>query len=346
MEPMPKPTMFRCKKCGGLIVLPWSGAEKQRPPAEITCTYCGERFVDDGGQTDARPDTAWFETKYGIGLNEEQKEAVSWLKQTGRQDRFAGYDWLRLADEEIGDAQMRYIGSLTFLEELDLNNNEITDAGAGELAGLVNLITLGIGNNTITEAALPHISKLARLTELNLEGADLTDEGIDRLFPLTRLEKLNIRGTMVTEEGVLKLTKNLAALKVINIDTKGLHLYPLLKAGVLPLIDDVGYILNLSNQQLADEDLVHLQDMKRVIEIVLDNNQIHGEGLLYLKDLSNMGHLRLNNNPIGDDGLEYIKELKQLEFLSLWGTNVTDKGVRRLKRSRLRLNIDHPVLYR
>jgi internalin A len=323
---------LRCSKCGAHI--------KVDPSALIVqCPYCGADFIIPGTESD----TAWFEKKFGISLTPKQKEGVTWLKRTGRADRCIAGTWLRLADEEITDQDMRFIGTMTFLDELDLNNNGIHDAGIAELTEMALLVTLELGNNSVTPDGLTHIAKLTNLKKLNVEGADIGDEHIEHLMMLTKLAELNIRGTMITEKGILQLSK-LPDIQSITKDTEGLFMQPLLKAGVLPLIENVQLILQLNNQDITDEELVHLKGMKKLFSLDLKHNSIHGEGLLHLTGLD-ISHLNLQHNPIDDSGIQYIQALKKLEFLDIWWTNISKKGVRKLQRGRLGLQIDHSSKY-
>ena len=151
-------------------------------------------------------------------------------------------------------------------------------------------------------------------------------------------------GTLTTEEGILALTENIPNLLELQVETRGLFLRPPLVAGVLPRIKNVEWMLDLSNQQITDDDLKYVAELKELFSLNLNDNHIRGEGLLYLRDL-NLSHLDLNNNPIEDAGIEYILELKKLEFLKIWGTNITDKGAGKLQRKRIGMQIEHPVKY-
>lgn len=82
------------------------------------------------------------------------------------------------------------------------------------------------------------------------------------------------------------------------------------------------YKLNLSNNQLTDQDLEVLKDMKNLSFLRLDKNQIKGNGLQYLENLTSLKYLNLNFNPLTESAKGQVKRLSQVEKLYLWETGL------------------------
>ena len=75
--------------------------------------------------------------------------------------------------------------------------------------------------------------------------------------------------------------------------------------------------LNLSNTQITDADLVHLQTLSELKHIYLFNTPISDRGLVYLKHLKELEELSLARTAITDNGLSQLAELTRLETLDL-----------------------------
>src|SRR5262245_25515125 len=98
---------------------------------------------------------------------------------------------LSLKSTEIHDEDLRSVGKLTSLEQLDLEYTKITDAGIAHLVGLKNLRYLSIGGTRITDAAMKNIGRLTRLEELLLGGTNVGDAGMNYLCDLRSLRNLD-----------------------------------------------------------------------------------------------------------------------------------------------------------
>jgi Leucine-rich repeat (LRR) protein len=332
---MQEPIPLRC---------PFCKAHFKAGPSEskVTCTYCGE-LIDITGLPLFSPadlDYEWFEQQTRIQLTDDQKIGVTWLKKTGRAESINGFgDWLDLTDSEISDADMAYIGTMTFLRELNLGGNSITDLGLLEIIGLHKLTELSLTNCRITNDGVKVIGKMKELQDLDLEGTEVDDTGIESLLGLTCLSEINLRGTMVTEKSICKLAK-LPRIEEIRITPEFLNLYPLLKADVLPLINPVKTLCNLSGLGITDDDLVHLKGLEGLVELNLSNNQITGTGLIHLPAPEYFGHLNLSQNPISEEGLKVLKQMRHIKFLKLWKIPITKKQFKKSGLKRPGLSID------
>jgi hypothetical protein len=88
------------------------------------------------------------------------------------------------------DSDLRFVGDLTDLKQLSLDDTDITDDGLRHLQGLTQLI------------------------QLSLKDCNITDAGLEPLKRLTGVKYINLRGTKVTEAGISGLRKALPSASV------------------------------------------------------------------------------------------------------------------------------------
>jgi len=321
---MEKPKLLRCGHCGAL-------AQADPDADKGVCTYCGTEFTVPGKPTELDIFVDQFEQEnFTVELAPEHREAIGWLKNSGRVHKLIGADYFDLDNEGITDEDMSYIGKMTFLQELYLGRNDITDDGLAQLAGLTILERLGLNNTPITDKGLACLSGMAKLEVLNLSDTDIGDPGLDYLLTLTILERVNLKGTNVTEKGIGQLTE-LPNIKKVEIDEEQVNVLPLIRSGLFKKIY-TGFGINLDGNGLIDDDLKYLTDYNDVSSLSLKRNNIQGEGLVYLKNFTGLISLSLDENPLGDEGLIYLKGLRKLRMITMYKTKVTKQGARILEK--------------
>ena len=113
--------------------------------------------------------------------------------------------------------------------------------------------------------------------------------------------------------------------------------------------------ISLTNTQVTDKELSHLQKLTGIQSIDLSNTKIDGTGLAYLnklqrlksldltltavtdtglvnlKQIPSLQSLNLSKTKISDHALDIVKELPGLEALDLYSTNVGDAGLQRIQ---------------
>ena len=83
---------------------------------------------------------------------------------------------LYLVEVKLNDKQLKYLTGARKLTTLAVSNNQITDAGLKHVASLTSLASLTLINNSgITGKGLPEIEKLTKLEFLDLTGTGVTD---------------------------------------------------------------------------------------------------------------------------------------------------------------------------
>ncbi len=95
-----------------------------------------------------------------------------------------------------------------------------------------------------------------------------------------------------------------------------------------PLVPEEVMSVDLSNSDVSDAGLVHLQWFNNLKELSLLNTRIGDAGLQHLRELTNLKYLILENTKASDEGLMYLSELKNLEILTLGKTHVSGQGLR------------------
>ena len=113
---------------------------------------------------------------------------------------------LVLSESGVTDENLKSIGSLQTLGDLDLRGCKISNAGIAALSGLTNLQALRLngknGATTVDDKGLASIAQLTNLKVLLLDQLWISDEGLKQLTGLTNLEELCLAQTMTTDAGM------------------------------------------------------------------------------------------------------------------------------------------------
>ena len=89
--------------------------------------------------------------------------------------------------------------------------------------------------------------------------------------------------------------------------------------------------LDLTDCQLADQCLEHLEGLGGLESLCLSGTSICGPGLKYLARHRGLRHLNLDFTSVDDESLKHLERLESLESLSLQATRVTPTGVEKLR---------------
>ena len=79
------------------------------------------------------------------------------------------------------DSDLRFVGELTEIKALWLDDTDITDTGLRRLEELTQLAHLSLRDCNISDAGLEHLKGLTVLRIVNLSGTKVTDEGMSAL---------------------------------------------------------------------------------------------------------------------------------------------------------------------
>ncbi len=177
---------------------------------------------------------------------------------------------------------------------------EMSDEAMASLPELPLLEWLEIGGGRVTAAGLSHIKKCTALRRLYIHDIDLSQDALTWLAGL-RLEALSLQRTRVA-------CMNLKQLKATG-----------------SLI-----VLNLSENEIADEDLSVVAQFRNLEVLALQDTRITGAGLARLKDMLRLNVLNLVRCRIVDDDLKHMHSMSNLRIVQAAGCNLSDQAVKEL----------------
>ncbi|TYH74833.1 hypothetical protein ES332_D05G430700v1, partial [Gossypium tomentosum] len=237
-----------------------------------------------------------------------------------------------------------YIGNLSFLKELNLEENSFYNEIPQELGHLKRVETLDLANNSISGEIPSNLSACSKLADLDLRGNQLTGEIPASLGLLSNLKYLSLynnslRGSIPPSLG------NLSSLEVLALTINGL-------TGIIPenlgQLANLSYFLvagnsisgivpaalfNLSNIRVFDiggnkiQGTLHSNfaaTMPYVEVFSISGNQISGQIPVSLSNASNLNELQLYDNRLRGN----VPSLEKLDKLSsfLLATNHLGHG--------------------
>ena len=261
---------------------------------------------------------------------------------------------LVLRGNPITDASMTFVGRLTKLQLLDLDETAVSDRALADLKALKSLRFLWLRKTRVTSKGLTLLPELPLLEALGVPGyyveiqrsGDLAGlsvrVGVDpwaghrpeNFAPLTRMS--NVQGfhlwqstddqPILTEEmRTLASMSELRRLKIYNWRISAAGKTQLAQMTKLEELD-------LKWTDFASQDLHHLQLLRQLRLL-----RIHGvegrdirpgvEGLAPLAGMPNLAALHLNGTEIGPDGVAGFRDVPNLRLLEIAWSGLTDEGV-------------------
>ncbi|HEX4607733.1 MAG TPA: hypothetical protein VH092_05945 [Urbifossiella sp.] len=211
--------------------------------------------------------------------------------------------------------------------EVRLFNQNITDADLAELATLSDLRKLDLTGVKVTGTGLAALSAIP-LEELDLAFSGVTNEGLKEVAKFTSLKALGLmNASKITDEGV----GDLAALK--NMES--------LTIGQSPKVKDVGtgralrgmphlQRLDITNSAVGDGAMKALTECPDLRALRFYGSQVTDTGMGSIGKLTKLEELHLNFH-ITDKGLDRITGLTNLKTFSLYYTSrITYGGLKKM----------------
>ncbi|XP_077250479.1 uncharacterized protein LOC143889951 [Tasmannia lanceolata] len=165
-----------------------------------------------------------------------------------------------------------YIGNLSFLHSLHLQNNQLTGFLPDRITDLIRLQVLNLSSNNI-EGSLPlNISRCLELTVLDVTANMISGQIPPDLVLLPKLQVLNMGGNQLV--GVIPPSiGNLTSLTTLELATNSLH-------GTIP--SDLGRLQNLQHLQISLNNLtgtlpMALYNISSLVTFAFASNQLWGE---------------------------------------------------------------------
>jgi Leucine-rich repeat (LRR) protein len=232
---------------------------------------------------------------------------------------------LDLSGTRITDEGLKAISGLPRLEELDISGTDVTSSGFAALTGMGALTTLRARSTAINSESLRTLQAITSLRVLALTSCPINDQGIRYLAALKSLREMVIENTAVSGAGFdvfppdAQLTELWA--KGSALDDNGL--------GEVKKLRQLR-VLSIPVTKITDSGLKAIADMS-LRELYVGGNNISDEGLAHLSNMKSLRTLYLPGNPITDAGLHHLYELSSLQELRLSETKITKKGIRALQ---------------
>jgi hypothetical protein len=229
-------------------------------------------------------------------------------------------------DDAPGDAVTPYLSNLDQLKELSLRNCSLTDAGIEHLRGLASLEFLSLSNSPVTGEGLIHLGDSRKLKTLNLEETGFNDKGARCLGRLTQLEELNVFVSPGFSDKALAFLAPLTSLRKLSITATGItgkgliHLKDMRRMEEL-ILEDI--------QNTGDAEFVHLEQMDRLRALYFDFS-ISDDDLIHIGRILSLERLGFDARQITSARLAHLDRLQKLRFLALPDTRIDDVGLSHL----------------
>lgn len=124
---------------------------------------------------------------------------VGWVR------RLEKVNLVQVRSSPAEDDDLKIIGQLSHVDDLDLQGTRITDEGLIHLKRLPMLRILELSGTQITGEGLAHLSECASLTHLNLHETQVVDSSLVHLKQIPNLSGVALDDTRVTDQGLSHL---------------------------------------------------------------------------------------------------------------------------------------------
>ncbi|EEF33523.1 serine-threonine protein kinase, plant-type, putative [Ricinus communis] len=248
---------------------------------------------------------------------------------------------LDLSSLKLSGSISPYVGNLSFLRELYLENNSFSYEIPPQIGHLRRLQSLSLYNNSISGEIPSNISACSNLVYLYLDGNNLVGEIPEELTSLMKLEyfflgKNNLIGT------IPQSLRNLSSIDTFSAYRNKLHgVLPesfgrLMNLRILTLYDNQfsgnipSSIFNLSSIESIDVGINHLHGtlpMTLVISLPhlnffsIGQNQFTGSIPTSISNASNLEILQLNQNSLTGT-VPSLEKLNKMFFLGIAGNHL------------------------
>jgi hypothetical protein len=216
------------------------------------------------------------------------------------------------AQARMVEAEKRAVAALTELnvplgrdpsgrvQWIEAANGELTDEAMRHLPGLPTLEWLEVGGGKVTAAGTAFLKGCTALRRLYIHDVSLANDALDWLAGL-RLQALSLQRTGLS----------------------GKALQHLKAPGSLT-------VLNLSENDIVDEDLSQVARFTGLEVLALQDTKVTGAGLARLKKMARLNVINLINCRIEDVDLVHFHSMPNLRIVHAAGCNLSDQAVKEL----------------
>jgi hypothetical protein len=179
-------------------------------------------------------------------------------------------------------------------------------------------------NGELTDEAMRHLPSLPMLDWLEVGGGKVTAAGMAFLKGCTALRRLYIHDVSLANDSLAWLAGlRLQALSLQRTGIAGKVLQHLKASSPLT-------VLNLSENDIVDEDLSQVARFTGLEVLALQNTKVTGAGLARLKNMARLNVINLINCRIVDADLSHFHSMPNLRIVQAAGCNLSDQAVKEL----------------
>lgn len=249
---------------------------------------------------------------------------------------------VQLSSPAIDDDTVAYLRDARNLFALELASPNLTDRSFDVIESLSSLKRLRIAGTRITGKQLSSLGT-ERFKSLDIDGAPITREGFWAIGQLYYLEQLRLANVHLEEPDV-RAVAGLSLLKELTLENvtlgknalrpmeaspaRGLDLWIIgLEPRALPQLAWCPQTtrLDLSNENVTDADLEHLQELRQLVDLDLSNTPIRGAGLRYLTRLPRLRQLFVSGTQVTDSDIFALANMPAMHVVT--GERTTEFGV-------------------
>ncbi|EYU36355.1 hypothetical protein MIMGU_mgv1a000660mg [Erythranthe guttata] len=202
--------------------------------------------------------------------DQQNLSPCNWSGVSCTEQRVTGLD---LSGLRMAGSISPYLGNLSSLRSLHLQNNQLTGIIPDQIGGLSRLTNLNLSFNSINGEIPPAISRCRDLTTLELTQNRIWGRIPHEISQLTQLQTLNLAGNQLTGDIPPSFT-NISSLVDLNLGTNNLG------PGTIP--DDLWRLSNLKFLDLTINNFSgrvppSMYNMSSLVYVALASNNFWGE---------------------------------------------------------------------
>lgn len=208
-------------------------------------------------------------------------------------------------NKDATDEDLRSLAKLEHLESIELAHTKITSDGLAAIEGIKSLKRIELGALQLEKVAVEKLR--AALPGRSVHWAPVSDRSVAEWI----IGKGGVVNVETPDGEIVKDAKKVEQLPAARFDVRTIRL------------EDV--------EDLKDDDLARLVDLRRPSELSLDKSPIGDAGLKHVAAMTTLRSLGLNETKVSDDGLAQLAQLTGLKQLFLSDTAISDAGMRNIR---------------
>ncbi|MCA9039460.1 MAG: hypothetical protein KDA65_03835 [Planctomycetaceae bacterium] len=223
----------------------------------------------------------------------------------------------------VPDELFESLVTIPLLERVSLEECQISQNGYAALSRLPQCHYLGLNGSNITDEELAFFAEQS-LWQLELGQTAITDAGMKHVASMKALSQLSVAGTTITDEGIKHLSKS-EPLRTMSVSADS---YPAaLQVKPATITVSRWQRLDFSETRITDESLFILKKMLGTssLNLNLSNTQITNEGLKHLQGIPRLQSLDLRGTRITNEAIPTLKNIT-VNQLNIEETGITDSA--------------------